>query len=465
MRTMQDVLAKMKQCHAAIVEAYEKRDAATDATEKAGYDTFAKGKTAELNALQNECDELEALEKIEAKMKTASVNAQPVNAPNLNPEVPKAKAFTGIAPDPKADARAKDTSFWKYVAQGKDAFAATEGVAFESILVKSDKIRASNPLAVALPAHLADVVSGKTTLTPMLSTDTTGGVTDSGAGLTIPPNYVNELLKMQAYIPTLADRARRVPAMGGRWEYPMLDQSGNEFGGVAWSTVTEGEQGVEQKPVFKTFSGSTHLVMGLAAMSRMVLSRSGLDLQTEVTTLFRDSFGHFLSKMILVGNGTTEPEGIITCATLNTVARAVASQVAQADVTNLEYAVKKGVRAGAIYVIADGVEKYLATLKDSTGRRLGIPLMSSDLSGGMVKNRVNGYDYDVHEYTSPALGDPGDVIFGSLNNYALGIEQEMAIDRSDHFLFDTAGVVFRLIALVGGKVIQPKAFAKLINAA
>jgi HK97 family phage major capsid protein len=52
---------------------------------------------------------------------------------------------------------------------------------------------------------------------------------------------------------------------------------------------------------------------------------------------------------------------------------------------------------------------------------------------------------------SKALGARGDVIYGNFMGYGLAVDgDEMAIERSDEYAFNTGQITFRLIMYAGG---------------
>lgn len=373
--------------------------------------------------------------------------------------------------DQVKDEMAKRAFFLTYVQKGESAL---EGEAFNAISAEAKDSRYANydaPNAVIVPKHIsAEILNprGKQVFSAgltadlmargkvILSTDATGGSTDSGANDLVPPDFRPELLKEEVYEPMLYDRVRVVQAMRGSFTYPMLDQDQGNHGGVAFTwKSTEGADKVETEPVFKDFVGSTHELSGWTEASLIMLRRSGIGLEQELVNLFRDAAKFEFSKMIHNGSGTNRPRGIIQKSGVLTVNRAVANQVSWGDLAKLEYALTKGRRRGGMFIEDDTVERYLKETVDGQGR----PLFTADTANG-PRNRQAGYDYLTHEFT-PALGTKGDVIFGNPRAYFFGVEEDIAIARSEHAEFKKGRVVFRMIAHVGGDTPFPKAFALL----
>ena len=64
-----------------------------------------------------------------------------------------------------------------------------------------------------------------------------------------------------------------------------------------------------------------------------------------------------------------------------------------------------------------------------------------------------------------ALGQRGDVIYGNWMNYGVAIDNDITIDRSDHFAFDTGLITFRMHSYIGGQALGPDAFSVLADEA
>lgn len=316
----------------------------------------------------------------------------------------------------------------------------------------------SDPSCIMLPKSLARSIQGRPHGKTMLISDTTGGVTDSGGGLTIAPDFRSELLSQPVFIPGIIDRVKKIPGVKGNISWPMLDQGQGKFGGVAFNwKATDGEDKGETEPVFKQIEILTNEVSGWTQLSRAMLRQSVLNLPSIVNDLFSQAFRDLVSEIIITGNGTNRPSGILKAGTAyQLVHREEADKVGYKDLVRLMRAITKGNRQAGTFMLADTAEGYIAEVTDGVDR----PLFTPGTNGDMF-DRLIGRTYDTHEYSSPVLGDVGDVIFGNFQNYALAIEEDMAIASSEHAEFKKALTVFRLIAMLGGKPLHPESFAVL----
>jgi HK97 family phage major capsid protein len=291
----------------------------------------------------------------------------------------------------------------------------------------------------------------------MLSTDTTEYSTDSGTGVLRDDPLIAQLLQMPVAMPNLFQLCRKIVTTAGRATIPVLDQpNGGNFGGVAhtWK-ASEGLTKGETFPYFTDFNITTDELSSWTEMNLTAISRSVIDLTAEVVRLLRDAAHYEWSRVILNGSGTNQPTGIVDYSGINSVTRNAAGAVSWVDLVGLIYAVSQGNRQGSQFVLDDSVEQDLMGQEDADGK----PLFTASVASTIVA-KLAGRNYIAHEHT-PALGTAGDIVFGNWNQYMFAIEEDITIARSDEAEFKKGNVVFRMISFVGGKPIQPTAFAQL----
>lgn len=450
---LEELIAKAKAVYADMESALAKSKSAETDEKKKEWRSVYNAKSQEFDELKSDIEDAKAqahakslIDSAEKELKTDT------KGKSLNPEDPPEGKSIEVVNDPVKNERERRKFFLEYVKGGAKAL---QGEQFRAIQPKDSKVRDVAPDAVVLPWGMRnEILGGKV----VLSTDATGGATDSGAANLLAEDFKAQLLKEPVISPALFDNARVIRAINGKAVYPMLENStgGGIHGGVAFTWKgTEGADKQETEPVFKEFTVSTVELSGWTELSLQALSRSAIELESELMTLFRDAARHEFSLKMLNGDGSDEPQGVVAASGVKTVARGTADQVDWDDLVNLEYAVTMGNRVGARYTVNDDAEKFIKGQTDGDGK----PLFTRD-TGSNISNLLAGYSYNGHEY-GPALGTKGDVTFGNWNNYAFAVEEEIAIAKSEHAEFKKGRIVFRLIAFVGGKPIFPTGFAVL----
>lgn len=469
MTELERLIAALKACHTEMSNCLDRAKAATKDEDRAKFTAAFEAKQLEYDSLKADLEQAKSLAEVAATVRTAeallttdtqgkTVNPAGASGSSSDPNSVQAKSIEPVN-NPAKDEHERTGFFLKYCAEGPGAL---EGKQFAAISARNAIDRnvhmAKQQDAVLIPARmrnamLAQQYGGKV----ILSTDATGGATDSGAANLVAPDFHAQLMSRPVAAPALYDMVRLLPAANGKATWPKLDQGQGEFGGVAftWKSA-EGEDKGETEPVFTDFEITTSELSGWTEMSLSAMTRSSIGLEAVLTDLFRQSARYEFSKQILSGNGTNKPLGIRLASGTNLVTRAGANAVGWGDLVNLEYAVPMAMRMGGRYLITDPVEKHLKGQVDDQDR----PIFTSDTAGG-IRSNLAGYPYLAHEYSSIALGAAGDVVFGNWQYYGWAVEEDIAIARSEHAEFKKGRVVFRMICFVGGKPIYANAFSIL----
>ena len=441
---MEELIKSMEAAATEMRKLLGKVDDADSDEKRAEYQTALKLQQEEFDALKAKYTAAKAQSDAEATVAAAKAASVPANTPNI----------TGGVKDTPADEATAEDIFFRFCGHGKSVLSDRE---LDRIACKDSRIDASD-LAVNLPPRFVQkMMRGKA----ILSTDTTGGATDSGASNLLAPDFRPELQREPVYMPNLFDLCRVVPAYNGKATWPKLDQSQGNFGGVAFTwKAAEGADKEETEPTFTDFEITTHELSGWTEASLQALRRSAINLEETLGGLFRDAAGYEFSRVILHGTGINRPTGILrnpASSGVKLVGRKEVNKLGWTDLTSLEYALTMGFRAGGRYIISDGAERYLKETVDNEKR----PLFTRDgTTATGVRDIMAGYPVTAHEH-GPEAGDTGDVIFGNPQNYMFAVEENIAIARSEHAEFKKGRVVFRMIAFVGGKMLHPSGFAVL----
>lgn len=250
-------------------------------------------------------------------------------------------------------------------------------------------------------------------------------------------------------------RVRRVSAAAGQVLYPKLTQTdADEFGGVAVQWTAEGADKTYVEPAFEQLAIPTNELSAQTQISRTLLGRSAINLEEFMGNEFRAAIMNTLDQAFINGDGVGKPLGVLQEAGVDEVNRQVAADVDYDDLVNLEHSLRAHHRRNAIWLLADGAMQALKKKRDADGRPLFVPNPSTG-----AYNTLLGYPVvTTHRLT---LGSTGDVIFADFSQYIAPVEQDIVLQRSEHRHMEKGVVLFVVFMLVGGKVAQSRAFAKL----
>ena len=137
------------------------------------------------------------------------------------------------------------------------------------------------------------------------------------------------------------------------------------------SFVQEGEPipGVDVMDDFTRFPVNSHKLAGLVKVSSELVHDAAFDLRRYISTRMGASFARAEDKAFIVGNGTTEPFGLLH-ATEGAETGVTTGALSYDDCVDLFFSVKPEYRAHATWLMNDRTALALRKLKDDAGNYL-----------------------------------------------------------------------------------------------
>jgi HK97 family phage major capsid protein len=320
--------------------------------------------------------------------------------------------------------------------------------------------------AIAMPRIMKALLFGPTVASAMgwLDSDVSKAINPfdaSGASL-IPRDYDRELSKIEGENIYLMDKCRIKPAPHGNLYVPRLDRASSPSEhGIAVQWLQTGSTKPETEPKFEQIAITCHEVAGYVEIYDRMLTRSMIDLMSELAGMFRGSLKHAIDIAIVngLGNAANQPVGIIGYAGIGDSVREVLNEVSYNDLVNVKHSTNPRARQGSMYLINNEVEAALEGTLAVDGR----PLFGASVANGPY-DRLCGFPFLSNVEISPDLGAEGDVLFLNPRFYTLALEQDVSIvsDGGLGLGFRTNRTNLKAFASVGGSPIEPDAFAVLL---
>ncbi len=217
------------------------------------------------------------------------------------------------------------------------------------------------------------------------------GGAGTGAEL-VPITFINTIeMAMLATSPFFAFVDTIRTETGEQMKWPVGDDTANEgqqIGeGADINALAQPDAALEQLTL-----GAYDFTSGFIKVS-LQLTRDSLP---NVDLLVAEMLGQRLARIKLkratLGNGTTQPGGIVVQAAAG-VTSAVAAAISADDTINLQHSVDPHYRANGMYMAHDAVIKSIRLLKDTTGRFL----WASGLKDG-IPDTLNGQGIIYNQY-------------------------------------------------------------------
>ena len=283
---------------------------------------------------------------------------------------------------------------------------------------------------------------------------------DSGP-LPLMTRKTSPLVQMPLPPTPLWDRGNKITAINGIGVPILTQTSANPWGGIVVSIGEEADAKVDAGyPLIGKETITTHEFNGYCLVKNLALLRA-----PTYAGLIQDMFvGAIASRANLegiVGDGTTEPEGILIAAGVLEIPRDTANEVNWVDLVGLEEAAPWYWTAGARFMISQGVREFL---KSDLAVEDGRPLFTGSTAEG-IWSRLVGREYNL-DFCS-ALGTRGDVIFGDPRWYMWAVEQDIVFRSTDQgfALSQQNATMFIVHAHIGGQLLEPAVFSVLDDVA
>lgn len=282
---------------------------------------------------------------------------------------------------------------------------------------------------------------------------------DSAGGVLAYPEFVNEILKeILVYSPvrslatvrqtnnkTVQFRKRTAP-LTASWvtEY--------QSDGTP-RPKTQSTYGLEEIPNFELWAE--------VDVTEQLLEDSAFDLAQEITSDAGEQFGIAEGKAFISGNGTSQPEGILTNANVPAVTAKATTAFDSDDLVNLYYDLPDAYARNGTFLMKRADIGKTRLLKDLNG----LPLWQPTLAPGAPSTILGAPYVECPDMPNTAAGTTP-IVFGDIRRgYYITDRIGIVVKRLNELYAHLGVVGFVVRKRVGGKVVMPPAIRKLKMAA
>ena len=283
-----------------------------------------------------------------------------------------------------------------------------------------------------------------------------GTTPDSAGGYTVATSVYNQVSRtLKNYSPIRSLAQILTTSNGEPLRVPRCDDTAN-----SGAIVSEGSAHAEQDAVFSTVTlGAYTYSSKMVRVSNELLADSQIDLAQFLGEILGERLGRIQALHFLTGDGSTQPQGVITGA--STVAAASATAITCDDLINVAAAVDPSYLAdieNVAWVMHPTIFSLIRKLKDSYGGYIVQPITEA--------GPPNLLGYPVRfasEMDSTTAATKKSVLFGNFKQYLIRDAGTLVVARSNERYFEYNQSAFIALYRTDAKLLQAGAFRTLLH--
>lgn len=269
--------------------------------------------------------------------------------------------------------------------------------------------------------------------------NTMSTTTGSEGGFTVQTDVAADVLEALKSFGGMREIATVIQtAKGNPLSFPTSDYTSEEG-----EIVAQNQPATDLDPSFGTlplnvFKYSSKVV----TVPIELLQDSEVDIEALIRRVIVSRLGRITNKHFTIGNGSTQPNGIVTAAAVG--ASVATAAIDYEDLLDLQHSVDPAYRAmpGAAWMFNDATLKVVRKLVDDQQRPLFLPSYDSGIRGG-VPAELMGYRFTINQDVPDLAGDNAGkaLLFGDLSKYHIRDVMAMEMFRFTDSAFTKKGQV------------------------
>ncbi len=267
----------------------------------------------------------------------------------------------------------------------------------------------------------------------------TMSTTTSGeGGYTVPTDVASNIIDvLKAYGGVRSVANVFSSDQGNDVNYPTSDgtsETGELIGQNTTATAADPSFGVV---TLKTYKFSSKIV----AVPYELLQDSNADIEAFIARRLGERLGRIQNTMFTTGNGSTQPNGVITASASGKVGTTgQTSTIIVDDLIDLVHSIDPAYRTGPVrFMMNDATLKLIRKLKDSRNRPVFLP--GYDGLGGAMGDQILGYGVTINQDMATPAASAKTVLFGDFSRYTIRDVMGMTLFRFEDSAYAKLGQV------------------------
>lgn len=282
----------------------------------------------------------------------------------------------------------------------------------------------------------------------------------TGGGYFVPVGFSDEVESAMKFYGGMLEAAEIMPtATGQPLPWPTDNDTSNTGERVGENQQVSTQDVTLSNIIFGAYKYSTKMVK----VSIELLQDSAFNIESYLKDKFATRLGRIVNTDTTVGlgSGSSQPNGIITAATLGATAAGSstndggagtgANSIGTDDLVSLEHSVDRAYRLqkGAGWMLNDSVLKNLKQLKDKFGRPIWLPGLTSN-----APDTILNYPFTVNNDMDALATTKKTVLFGLLKKYKIRQVKGLSVLRLTERFADFGQVAFIGFARYDGNLLD-----------
>jgi len=241
------------------------------------------------------------------------------------------------------------------------------------------------------------------------------------AAMLVDKSLEDEIVRPRAMVYPMIAETKKIPA----WDNS--NHSTNVYGGFTgvWMGENQTQDVQTGKMRLKTLTAGK---LGIYTEASREVLADGMDFGSQIAAVLPKAIGFYLDSAFLSGDGVGKPLGVINSQSRVKVVRS-STGILYADVVDMFGRLHPTCQKTAVWLANYECIPRLMKMKDDSSALVWSPVHAYGIAGP-VPISLFGKDIIFTEKL-PGIGQTGDMVLCDLSQYAIGLRQELVLERSN----------------------------------
>jgi HK97 family phage major capsid protein len=248
--------------------------------------------------------------------------------------------------------------------------------------------------------------------------------TGAAGGFSVPEGFITQLEEaLLAFGGIRQSRAEIMTTSGGNdLPYPTANDTSNEGEMVAENQATGTQDPTFGQKVFKSYLFSSKLVL----VPIQLLQDNAVDIEAKLARMVGTRIARAQNRKFTVGTGASEPEGVVTAATLGVTA-ASQTAIAYTELVDTQHSVDPAYRDQAQWMFHDTTFATLRKLTDGNGRPIWQPYAVG--IDAAPQSELLGRPYIVNQHMAVPAASAKTILWGDFSKFMVRQVRDLVVVR------------------------------------